>query len=111
MLLLTEQQSLHAKGCLGGSLVRCGPVWHRCLELSAAADYLQTLRLTRSHHAVEGHPYLRLLRLYLDDFLPRDASPKAATPAQGGRPCPYPQPPPEQRASAWIVSGYKGFRV
>lgn len=31
----------------------------------------QTLGLTRSEHAEEGHPYLRLLRLYLEEFLPR----------------------------------------
>lgn len=33
---------------------------------------------------MEGHPYLRLLRLYLDEFLPRDNSSKAATAATGG---------------------------
>ena len=41
---------------------------------------MQTLRLTRAQHAVEGHPYLRLLRLYLERYLPRDdsAAPAAA---------------------------------
>ncbi|KAK9917041.1 hypothetical protein WJX75_000269 [Coccomyxa subellipsoidea] len=34
----------------------------------------KTLGLTRSQHPVEGHPYLRLLRLYLEEFLPRNAS-------------------------------------
>ena len=31
----------------------------------------QTLRLTRGGGHIEGHPYLRLLRSYLDHFLPR----------------------------------------
>jgi hypothetical protein len=39
-----------------------------------ALIWVQTLGLTRSQHPVEGHPYLRLLRLYLEEFLPRNAS-------------------------------------
>lgn len=42
---------------------------------------VQTLRLTRGASHLEGHPYLRLLRRYLDHFLPRprpDAPPVSA---------------------------------
>jgi len=41
----------------------------------------QTLRLTRGAGHMEGHPYLRLLRRYLEHFLPR---PRTETPAANG---------------------------
>ena len=44
---------------------------------------LQKLRVSRTH-SVEGHPYLRLLRKYLEEFLPRDEGEGAsAAPAAG----------------------------
>lgn len=42
---------------------------------------MQKLRVTRTGNTVEGHPYLRLLRAYLEEFLPRDH-------AQGASPIP-----------------------
>ena len=44
---------------------------------------LQTLRLGTGHTAVEGHAYLRLLRLYLEQCLPRTAQDKASNAAAG----------------------------
>ncbi len=32
---------------------------------------------------MEGHPYLRLLRLYLEDFLPRDDASRLADRSNG----------------------------
>ena len=44
---------------------------------------LQKLRVSRTH-SVEGHPYLRLLRKYLEEFLPRDEGEDTlAAPAAG----------------------------
>ncbi|BDA48624.1 hypothetical protein COCOBI_12-3050 [Coccomyxa sp. Obi] len=39
----------------------------------------KTLGLTRNQQPVEEHPYLRLLRLYLEEFLPRDGMPVGGT--------------------------------
>jgi hypothetical protein len=33
---------------------------------------MQKLRVTRTGNTVEGHPYLHLLRAYLEEFLPRE---------------------------------------
>ena len=50
----------------GISLVYSTPSLHALL--------LQKLRVSRAGNTVEGHPYLRLLRAYLEALLPRDGS-------------------------------------
>ena len=53
--------------------------WRRLMQ---ACDVpMQKLRVTRSGNTVGGHPYLRLLRAYLEEFLPREH-------AQGASPIP-----------------------
>ncbi len=43
---------------------------------------MQKLRVTRTGNTVDGHPYLRLLRAYLEEFLPREHA-QGASPTQG----------------------------